>query len=95
MGPCGAQHHSALGFFLWDLATKGPTVSPCLMERKAAEEVGRSPVSQGIHCIFGHRLPRFLALSTVFEGGLGALQEDPACFCHPKMPPRPHRWTGW
>lgn len=69
MGPCGAQHHSALGFFLVDLATKGPTGVPCLVERKAAEVVtggGEEPsISQQIQCIFGQRLPRFLWLSAL------------------------------
>lgn len=96
MSACGAQYHSALGFSLWDLAPKGPIGVPCLVVIKAAEVVALG--GEGAQCLSGNSLHFWaqaaqvpLALSTVLEGGL---QEDPACSCTPKVPPRAHRWPG-
>lgn len=53
-----------LGLFPLGFDHQRANCVPCLVERKAAKIVagdGEEPsVSQGIHCIFGHRLPRFL-----------------------------------
>lgn len=72
---------------------------PLLGGEKGSQNSGRG--WGGAQCLSGNSLHFWaqaaqvpLALSTVFEGGLGALQEDRACSCTPKVPPRAQRWPG-